>query len=190
MMVKKLSSTIFGIALICFFLPWVNVSCQNQKVASFTGIQLVTGTTVEEPQMFGPKKERKINGEPLAILSFLSVIAGFALGFLKDKKGTTGPAIAGGIGIILLLLLKSKLDNDILRETGGMLQVDYEVGFYLTLISFLSAIGINIYSIMQEKGLSLPHIKSQSADHKFCSQCGTMVAHDSAFCSECGHSLK
>lgn len=188
-MTKKLSPAVFGIALICFSLPWITVSCQGEKVATFTGIQLVTGTTVKEPQMFGPPKERKVNGEVIAMLAFATVIAGLGIGFLKGKKGAIGSAVVGGVGTVLTLLLKSKLDNDILRETGGMLQVDYGAGFYLTLISFLSVIGINAYSIMQEKGLSLPQIKSQTG-HKFCSQCGARIPPDSAFCSECGHSLK
>lgn len=188
MLHRKISPAIFGIALICFFLPWINVSCQGQKVMSFTGIQLVTGTTIEEPTMFGAKQERKVNGETLAILTFLTVITGLGLSFLKDKKRVG--AVVGGAGIILLLLLKSKLDNDILKETGGMLQLNYEAGFYLTLISFLSAIGINVYSIMQDRGLSLPQIKNQSAGYKFCSQCGARIDYDSTFCSECGHSLK
>lgn len=190
MMPKRLSPAIFGVVLICFFLPWVNVSCQGQKVVSFTGIQLITGTTVEEPQMFGPKKERKVNGEPLAILTFLVVITGLGLGFLKNKKGTIISTVVGGIGTIILLLLKSKLDNDVLRETGGMLQLDYGIGFYFTLILFLSAIVVNVYPIIQGKGVPLHQIKSSKAGSKFCSLCGAKAELGATFCSECGHSLK
>lgn len=51
---KKAIPAILGLALICFFLPFVTVSCQGQKLMTFSGIQLVTGTTIQEPQMFGP----------------------------------------------------------------------------------------------------------------------------------------
>lgn len=182
---KKLSPAIFGIALICFFLPWVNVSCQGQKVMSFSGIQLVTGTTIEEPTMFGAEQKRKVKGETFAILTFLSAIGGLALSFIKDKKGTIGTVVTGSIGIVFLLLLKSKLDNDILRETGGMVQLDYMAGFYLTLLLFLSVAGINVYSMMQGKGAFLPQGKGGAA-HKFCPECGARVKPDAAFCSECG----
>lgn len=189
-MTKKLSPAIFGIALICFFLPWVNVSCQGQRVMSFSGIQLVTGTTIEEPRMFGGKQKRKIKGEPLAVLTFLSVIAGLALSFLKNRKGTIGAIASGCAGAILLLLLKSKLNSDIQKETAGMLQLNYDVGFYLTLILFIAVAGINAYSIIQTKGIALPRISSQGASFKFCSQCGAKLDSGTAFCSECGHSLK
>jgi len=188
--IKKLSPATFGIALICFLLPWVRISCQGERVASFSGIQLVTGTAIEEPQMFGPKKERKVNGEPLAILAFLTAIAGFGIGFLKGKKWRIGSAIASGVGIILLFMLKSKLNNDILRESENVLQVDYGVGFYLTLIFFFFAILVNIYSINAEEGMSLPQIKGQDVGYKFCSQCGAKIETGAFFCSECGHSLK
>lgn len=187
---KRLSPAIFGLALICFFLPWFNVSCQGQKVATFSGIQVVTGTTVDEPQMFGSAEKRKIEGETLAIFAFLSALAGLALSFIKTKKGTIGTMVAGGIGTVFLLLLKSKLDNDVLREGQGMLQLDYGVGFYMTLLLFLSAAGVNVYSIMQDKKVYLPQGKSREAAFNFCTQCGARVDSNALFCSECGHSLK
>lgn len=141
---KKFSPAIFGIAIICFFLPFINVTCSGEKVATLTGIQLVTGTTIEQPSMFGEKKQvRKVEGEPLAILAFLSAIVGLGLSFLKSRKSSIAPAIMGIAGLILLLLLKAKLDNDILREGEGMLRLEYEIGFWLTFLLFLFAAGWN-----------------------------------------------
>ena len=59
-MTKKFSPAIFGIVLICFILPFVTVSCQGQKLATLTGIQLITGTTIKQPNMTG-KKQRLIS---------------------------------------------------------------------------------------------------------------------------------
>ncbi|MFN3396681.1 MAG: zinc-ribbon domain-containing protein [Thermodesulfovibrionales bacterium] len=190
MIPKKLSPAIFGIALICFFLPWINVSCQGQKVMSFSGIQLVTGTTIEEPTMFGPAQKRKVKSEAFALLTFLSAIAGLVLSLMKNKKGTIGTIVSGCAGIVLLLMLESKLDSDIKKETAGMLQLNYDIGFYLTLVLFIAVAGINAYSIMRYKGMTLPQINNQSPSFKFCSQCGAKLHSDATFCSECGHSLK
>ncbi len=185
---KNLSPAFFGAVLICFFLPWVNVSCQGQKIATFSGIQLVSGTTIEEPTMFGAKQKRKVQGEVFAMLAFLAAIVGFGVSFLKVKRVTTYVAAAGVAGTTLLLMLTSKLNNDI-QETAAMLQLEYLIGFYLTLIGFLSATAINVYLTMQDKGTSLP-LSKDKADNKFCSQCGAIASPDSAFCSECGHTLK
>ena len=157
---KKFSPAIFGIALICFFLPFMNVSCQGQKIATLTGIQLVTGTTIQQPELpslFGGKKQvqkpEKVAGEPLAILVLLSAVVGLGLSFLKGRKSSIAPAIIGVAGLILLLLLKAELDNDILSEGQGILQLEYGIGFWLTFLLFLFAAGLNGFLFSQRKKL-------------------------------------
>lgn len=140
---KKISPAILGIALICFFLPWINVSCQGEKVGTFTGIQLVTGKTIEQRGMFGERQVEEVEPEPLAIATFICVIVGLGLSFLKSRQSAIAPAIVSTGGLVLLLLLKSKITNDVLREGGGAIQVGYSVGFWLTLLFIIFAIGLN-----------------------------------------------
>jgi hypothetical protein len=148
----KLSPVIFVLALICFFLPFVDFSCQGQKVATLTGIQLVTGTNFEQSSMFGGQaKTEKVPSEPLAILSILCVILGLGLSFLKDKKSKIAPAISGLAGLTFLLLLKAKIDNDVLREGGGVLRVEYDIGFWLTFLLLLIAAGWHGYLFSRRK---------------------------------------
>jgi hypothetical protein len=115
------------------------------------GCKLYRNTTIEEPSMFGQKQVREVSGKPLAILAFLSGIAGLGLSFLKSKKIAIGPAVVGIVGLISLLLLKSEMDDDILREGGGMLQIEYTAGFWLTFVLYLSAIGLNAFLFSQSK---------------------------------------
>ena len=121
---RKLSPAAFVFALICFFLPFVTFSCQGHEVASFSGIQLATGTTVKQPQMFGPPKSEKFQPEPLAILALLSVVAGVGLSFLKGKRGAVGSALLAVAGVVLLAALKSKLDGEAASQGGGLIQVN------------------------------------------------------------------
>jgi len=147
---KKLSPSIFGIALICFFLPFIEVSCEGQKIATFIGIQLVTGTRIERPAAFGGGEQvQRVEGEPLAILALFSAIVGLGLSFLKGKKSSIAPAIIGAAGLILLLVLKIKLDSNILKEGQGMLQLKYGIGFWLTFLFFLFAAGLNAFLFSQ-----------------------------------------
>lgn len=186
---KKFSPAIFGLALICFFLPWTTVSCQQQKVMSFTGIQLVTGTTVKQPTMFGQKQARKVKGETYAVIALLAVVAGLVISFLPGKAGSMASALTGGVAAALLLMLKSKLDKDIFREAGGVLQLDYDIGFYLTLILSVCAVAINAYMMVQEKTPPQPNTTIQKTDYKFCSSCGTKTESNAVFCSGCGNPL-
>jgi len=184
---KKLSPAVYVLALICFFLPFVTFSCQAQKILTLSGIQLVTGTTIQQPQPFGPPKAQKVDAEPLAVLAFLSGIAGLALSFLRGRKSAIAPATAGVVAAILLLALKSKLDGDALRQGGGVIQVDYAAGFWAVLILFLAAVAVNVFFLVQGKGL-LPPTPKASGD-KFCAQCGSRNLSTDVFCRECGAGL-
>ena len=140
---KKISPAVFGLTLICFILPFVTVSCQGQKIASFTGVQLMTGTTIKEPGSFGQQKTKKVDSEPTVLIAFLAGVAGLGISFLKSKKSAIVPAGFGLIGLIMLLVMKYRLDNQILSEGGGMLQIDYDIGYWLTFLLYLLAIGFN-----------------------------------------------
>jgi hypothetical protein len=182
---RKLSPAALVLALICFFLPFVTFSCQGQKVASFSGLQLATGTTIQQPQMFGPPKSQKVGAEPLAVLALLSVLAGVGASFLRGKKGAGSSAGLALLAVILLAALKSKLDGDALRQGAGAVQVNYEAGYYLTLILLLAAIGASVYALVAAKGMSLPTLQ-QSGNSKFCLKCGAGGASDDVFCKKCG----
>ncbi len=185
---KRLSPAIFGVIIICFFLPWVMISCNDYKIVTLTGIQLVTGTNVEvaEQRMFDldPPEEQEAEREPLAFFVLLSAVAGLTLSFIRGKIGAIGTSLISVVGIVFILLLKAKLDNDILREGEGLLHIDYGFGFYLVLILFFSAFVINVYSMKDGKGISLPQVKMSG--NKFCPECGAKNEKDNQFCTECG----
>lgn len=158
-MFKRISPAIFGIALICFFLPFINVNCNGRKALSLTGIQLVTGTTYETIPLFYAKETKEIKSNPLAVLTFISIIVGIGLSFLKTKKGIIVSAIIGAAGAVLLLLLKSKLDSEIMREGGGMVQIEYTVIFWLTFLLNVSAAIFNGFLFSQDKGKRKPFLE-------------------------------
>jgi hypothetical protein len=126
---RKISPALFGITLICFFLPFTKISCQQQEILNLTGVQLATGTSIKQPRFTGGSQEQKIPGEPLAMLAMASTVVGLATSLMKAKKSAIAPAGSGAIGFILLLMLKSKIDDSILREGQGLIVVSYGLGF-------------------------------------------------------------
>jgi hypothetical protein len=182
---NKLSPAVFVLALICFFLPFFTFSCGGQKVASFTGIQLVTGTKIEQPQVFGPSKAERVGPEPLAILTFLCVVAGLGLSFLKGKNCALAPAIAALAGTFAILGLYSKLDGEVMSKGEGVIQISYGAGFYLILTLLVAALAINAFVLMHARGIPLPQFKG-GGGYRFCAQCGSRNANADLFCKECG----
>ena len=137
---KKFSPVLFGAIMIFFFLPFIDISCNGQKVRSFSGKELTMGTTIYEPEnMFGEIVAHKFAPEFFAILAFLCAVSGFFLSFLKSNPNIFRCGLLGWIGAILLILLMNKVKNDALRETGGMIGVSGGIGFSLALLLFLAA---------------------------------------------------
>lgn len=146
---KKLSPALFGLTLMCFCMPFVTVSCQEQKIMELSGVQLATGTTIKQPSFSGPPKEQKIAGDPLATLAILAGVVGLGTSFIKAKKAAVAPAGSGAAGSILLLMLKSTLDNEIVKQGQGLLLVNYGFGFWLAFLLFVASTVVNVYTIAQ-----------------------------------------
>ncbi|GAB4388736.1 MAG: hypothetical protein Kow0025_09830 [Thermodesulfovibrionales bacterium] len=141
---RKITPAMYGAIVICFFLPFVNVSCSGQKVMSFTGFQMVTGSTYQTPSMYGEKtKSEKIDPEPPAIAAFVLAIAGLALSLTRSKKGSLFSSAASFGGLVALLWLKADLDNDALKSGQGIIQLEYSMGYWLSVILFGASVFVN-----------------------------------------------
>lgn len=184
-MPRKLSPALFALVLVCFFLPFVSVSCAGQKIQTFSGIRLVTGTSVKQPGMLGQSQTQKVSPEPSAIVAFLFVLAGIAAGFTKARTADIASAFSATVGVVFLFALQSKLNGEVGREGQGLIQVDYEIGFYLAVIMLLFTAVLNVFLLMQSKAIPVPQL-SRGQDHKFCTQCGSRNKPSDLFCKECG----
>lgn len=147
----------FLLTLFCFLLPFVTFSCPAGRF-TFSGLQVAKGTTVDEPQMFGGVKQREVKGEPLAFAALLCALTGAGLGFIVNRTARYVAVGLGGIGAILLLLLKSKIEGDVLRQGGGMFQVSFGGGFWLAFLGFIVASALNVFTV---KKISAPEAPIQ-----------------------------
>src|SRR5690242_11255927 len=96
--IRRFSPALFGLAAACFLLTFVQFSCGNQPVMSLTGIQLVTGTTIEKPSIIGPPQKQEVPGEPFALVALLAVLTGLAFGFARGREGLVVACASGAVG--------------------------------------------------------------------------------------------
>jgi hypothetical protein len=148
---KKLSFATLGFALFCFLLPFTTVSCNQRPVAKFSGFQLAFGTTVRQPEMFGPPKVHTLNPEPLAVIAFFCCALAFGLAFTKSRGGEIAVAVSSVISFLSLLFFKSTFEDEVSRQTSGVLEVNYEFGFWLTLLCNMSGAALNALAPWREK---------------------------------------
>jgi hypothetical protein len=145
------------VALLGFVFPWVLVSCSGQPVGRLTGIDLATGG-LTLPQSAGDALRR--SGPNLwVILALAAVIAGLAVSFLASGRramlGLGAAAVvalaASGLGVASA---SSSAPDEALRPPpsdagaaspdpsgGGLVQVQLQYGYFITLAGLLTAIG-------------------------------------------------
>ena len=140
------SSVAFGIGVLLFFMPFVDIKCNSMTLQKVTGVQLATGFEVKGPgsdnslvgdfnKMDNDKIEVNTKGEKndpniFALFALgLGVIA-FVLCLLDSKGSITGAVITGALAsaalIGAMIDIKRKVNLDIpemtnkARDAGGL----------------------------------------------------------------------
>jgi hypothetical protein len=151
---KSIASVLlFAGSTLCFFLPFATVSCGGIKVFTLTGQQLATGTTIAQPQSFGPSQTQKIEVDPFAAIAGVCAVAGVVLSLL-GRKIAAGTAASGGLGAVSLLVLHSRLEDQITKQSQGVAQVSFESGYILAILLLIVGTAWNIFLIAQGRRLA------------------------------------
>jgi hypothetical protein len=212
------SILLFAGSALCFFFPFVTVSCAGVRVFTLTGQQLATGGSMEVPQAFGPSKSQRIDPNPLASVAALCALAGVGLSF-AGRRLAAGGAVSGAVGTVSLGVLASRMEGEVRLLTQGLGQSSLEVGFILAACLMVVATGWSIYLLSQGDGnLELRGEGDSSAAGRegvnpgdsseapgsqenpdadstewegfgFCAKCGAKQKDASPFCNKCGARL-
>lgn len=205
---KSLASLLMFIgSTLCFFFPFVTVSCGGVKAFTLTGQQLATGTTLREPQPFGPPQTQKIDPDLFAAVTGLCAIGGVGLSLIGRRlAGAT--AATGGVGAVSLLVMRFRLDDQLQKQAGGMASATYETGFTVAVLLLIAGAVWNAYlfrqnprsedlvpaSKVEANPIDTPSSSTQSQsatgegilDSQSCSHCGQRVGPAARFCEACG----
>jgi len=135
---NKVVATAASVALVCFFLPWVLVSCGGQPVASISGWQLAAGGSINTGWSSQP-----IPGSPVLFLVLLAALASLASVYLVYKgqlKLRTAALTALASGAVALLTLLARFSGA-QSETGSMgVSAQLEVGFWGTVLAHVAIV--------------------------------------------------
>lgn len=141
--IRTVRAVPFGLALLAFFLPFVTISCGGVTL-TLSGLELMTGTELRAPGMFGPSSAQTVPSEPLAVLAAVCAIAGLAVAAIGGRAGRLGSSAAGAAGIVLLLALRGKIDREATRQAMGLFQIRYAAGYWLALTGFLAGAALGL----------------------------------------------
>jgi hypothetical protein len=147
------SVVLFVGSTLCFFLPFVTVSCGGVTAFSLTGQQLATGTTLTQPQAFGPPRTQNIDADPFAAVAGLCAITGIALSLI-GRRLASAAGISGGAGALSLLIMRSRLDDQLQKQGQGLAKATYETGFSLAVLLLIAGAAWNVYLFLQSRRIS------------------------------------
>ncbi len=165
--ITKIPTTIsFGVVLLLFFLPFLEIKCNNMTLQKVSGVQLATGFKVKGPgsnnSLVGDleslsnnknttvKSERRSPNLPALVALGLG-IAGLVLALRESRKGSFIVAILGGVALVATMIdVKSKLNSELRgsnspisgsRDFGEdlLVSIDFAPGLYLAILGFAAA---------------------------------------------------
>ena len=198
---KIINPILFLIILICFFLPFFNLTCQQQKLASVSGLELISGTSISTegiskgfsgvsiPDLNKNIKNENVSPEPLAFVAFLLALGGFIISFFW-KFAKIGSAIAGLLGTIVLIFLSSIITVDILGKVHyQLLNIECAFGYYLALLLFVTVMVYNAYLFIIKANYTVDNSTDLYERMRICPACGTVNDRVSMYCNKCGGSM-
>lgn len=148
--VKRFSPAVFGLIIFCFVLPFVNLTCSGQTVMTLTGFQLITGRDFEpdmfnQEGMFGdqgmqnqPASEDGVEPQPMALFAFIAAVLCLVISFFRKKSTALICMIISVSGGIFLLLLKISMDDDVTTSGQGIVQLEYQYGYWFSFLFFIA----------------------------------------------------
>jgi len=140
-----------GLALVAFLLPWMTVSCSNQKIAEASGFGLAFGRITAMGQASSAADGAAVN--LWLILAILAIAGGL---FLLFKRGRESAKLVLGTSVAALVLIfvgtwryskeailaeagKSGGNGDMDRAALAMIQINWEIGYWIALLSLVAA---------------------------------------------------
>jgi hypothetical protein len=158
---KNTSSVAFLAGILLFFLPFVQIRCNNMPFAENTGLGLAFGTDYKVTGQLNGLQEgfgndhtaAKSPGEKgklyvAALLALALGVAGLFVSLSNHSLRTTTGMICGGLAALLLIIVMVQINSDVKTESKApddhftetvQVTVDYTFWFYLSIVSFLAA---------------------------------------------------
>lgn len=170
-MFKFINPALYGAVILFFFLPFLEIRCNGNKLIEASGMALALNLKMDMPsqgflgQMADSpdlsaldSSKRKPDVISLSVLIIMVVSAG--LWFVKSISERWVAIIGGSLATILLALLQiaysGKFDEQSGGDFGEMFQyvkftVHFSYGYWLALMACLSLVILNVYLKIQEK---------------------------------------
>lgn len=163
----KIPSTVaFGIGVLLFFMPFVDIRCNGMKLQTVNGVQLATGFEIKGPgsddTVLGGLEKLDRNDQDLknkteardpnllALAAFILGVLTLVLSLLDKKQVITTAVITACLAVAALVGTMIDINRQVTMDVSGrrkgfdfreldremVISVDFTPWFYLTIIAF------------------------------------------------------
>jgi hypothetical protein len=168
-----ISPTFFGMILFCFFLTFVDFKCSSTKLASISGVDMITGIELDPsdatkgftelakelgksgenslptPSIPSDVQKHQMPPNPFAYLILALALTGIGVYFLRSERTKTVlSALAGVLGVlscfVLVRTIKNELNSVELKEMAAMITIEAGLGLTLAGVFFFLAFFWNL----------------------------------------------
>ena len=138
----KVGSSGAALAILCFFMPWILVSCGGQTT-KVNGWDLASGTVIGSGF-----SAQQIEGKPILFLVLLAALAYFAF-----KRGSLTPVMDGygliALGAVPLLILFISFSGAKDQAAQQGVYLEYQIGLWGVVIGYIAAIAGGVLNLRE-----------------------------------------
>lgn len=200
---KFFNPALFVILIVCFFLPFVRVSCGDEVLIEASGMDIVTGTDYSDNKDKDKDDESgNDNYRYLMIIAFGLTVIGLLLSvfpLIRELKNAQkiffiSIAVIAVLSFILLIIYIYLTDRS-LKDTKNILEFKLLYGFYILEAFYLITAVVNTLllifpdnkPVLQQQAAYYP--PAPAGHNKICGKCGAENVAGAAFCKNCGNKL-
>jgi hypothetical protein len=138
------------LALVCFVLPWLTLSCAGQPLATASGFDLVLGQLTYHDPSTRALQHRTGAPDIALIVAAATIATGLVLSFVARGRAALGAMLATSAIAFCLCFLGEQTAKQPPNDTNGqplkadaaqMFRFDQRYGFYTTLAALGTATG-------------------------------------------------
>jgi len=145
---QRISITTFGLACLCFLLPFCVLTCGNDRIdeKTYSGIDMMLLRFGNENPGFGGY------ADIFTILAFVMIIGGLILSIFKGNY--IWRSISGSAAVVCLMILYVYVRDQIKyssHEMANFIEVKFRIGYFLALFFALVGAILNFRYDREEK---------------------------------------
>jgi hypothetical protein len=160
----------FAAIALFFFLPFLDIRCNDVSLKQLNGFELATGTTIKlGNSSVLPKDESKsvdldMDDQPIgrnyfALVALVLAVSGLVLSLLLIQPREIFSGLIAFAGLMCLLLMRIDINSSIEKDSIGydkyVINLEYLYGYWLAVILFAVIGGYNLLRFVDRRQAEL-----------------------------------